>query len=241
MDKLEAGLLASQTPEGKAIVAAVIEAFDRNVSSFLNHDEVLKIISNHIETTFANGRHTKPMSKKHRERLMSETVLLHIEDRRTCVLIDFGINKKKRIGYKFATISHFPTQKGRIYVYRSGVRHPKLVFFTGHFFDRLIERNGGDTDRNQIIFDFINTMHTDVNGVLVAADEKRKKGMVYLAEGIGLGHVGLVDWKPGFGFQFDSDDTPAPERIPVIVVMTFVSQEMMFPEQRKIWELFTQK
>jgi hypothetical protein len=217
---LEASVVASTTLEGQQIVDYNVDLFARQESNFLNHAEIQKLIAVKIKETFRRGHSTKLFSRKHRERLQDTKILLHDEAKRTYVIVDFMLSKKK-MSYCFSTINYFATPRGKIYVYRAGIDYPKPIFFTAHFFDRMIQRCSEKKTRTDAVLEFVSKLHADTSGIVIACDDIRKKGYIFLNDGLGLGHVAMN------------------QGVPITFIMTFISEDMMFSSQRKMWEKYT--
>ena len=104
----------------------------------------------------------------------------HFALRQSAVSIELNMASKKKAGYQFTLANYFRTPNGYIYVFRNGVPYPQLFCFTGHFFDRVLERNIGSDDhaaRMTVVFRLLRQLDAKLSSendvILTSADNSR--------------------------------------------------------------------
>ena len=250
---------AQRAGEREEDVNRVLDDFERNIKTdiFLNEWEIAEISAKLVAKEFSAGGFTKLWSKKMRAKIDKKVLLKHLPLRQTTVFVEILASNRKRIGYKFSVVNYFKSPGGYIYVLRHGVPYPAMFIFTGHFFDRALQRGLKTTDQSArmvAIFRLLRQLDrkSEQNSKFIYPHLETRQ--VYLSA---LGGLCLGTWNEYTGlsriFDFTSDTFTSnnlaslpkalapPKFRPVFFFLTFIGPEMFDREQNYIYHSLLQK
>jgi hypothetical protein len=119
---------------------------DIQAGVFLSRAEIADANYKIMHDEFKKGKHTKMFSKKMRARIDGKVSFKHMPLKQTAIFFELEASSRKHVGFTFSVVNYFNTPGGYIYVIRPGCTYPMLFMFTGHFFDRMLQRNIGTND-----------------------------------------------------------------------------------------------
>lgn len=215
--------------------------------TFLAKEEIDNISIELVQKEFKKGNHTKLFSKKMRAKIDGNIVVKHFPLKQTAVFVEVCAPHRKKVGYNFSVVNYFKTPGGYVYFLRHGVPYPAVFAFTGHFFDRVLQRSIGTDD--------MSARMTAVFRLLRQLDRRLTKGGEYiftfpetgrsflaslggLCLGVGAAYKAL---DPIFDFTETSKSKfgvsrEMPRNRFGFFFLTFVNKEKFCPEQEYIYK-----
>lgn len=202
--------------------------------SFATVEEIGETVSERVNRAFKTGHHTKMMSKKMCKRIDGQVYLKHMMRKQTAVFTQIHAKSRKDFGYTFTVVNYFETKGGFVYVVRFGITYPTIYMFTGHFFDRLLERGMNNKDhaaRMQGVFRMLR--HMDRSDTLAFINNHQAYMAAFGGLCLGVNHR-FSTLNPLFNFS--GVEQQVPESRDVFMFLTYVNKEMLGPEQKFLYE-----
>lgn len=235
--------------EHSADMTNMVEEFGERLASgtFVNGAAVADIASNLVANEFKKGGHTKLLSKKFLAKVDGKVLSKHFPLKQSAVYTEIQASHRKRVGFTFTIINYFKTDKGYIYFCRNGIPYPVLFIFTGHFFDRVLQRSLGNDDhgaRMTAVFRLMRLMDKKFyqEGLTLMAtksDHAFMSAMGGLCLGAYKAYENLPDiygFTGGDGLDLPKSYTPRkPNHREVFFFLTFVNKEKLGPEQLHLY------
>lgn len=206
-------------------LSEMFDRFCRNYDTFLTNPEVIKNLTfNHVETWVnENRKSSKVYSKKACLRVKKQKFFIHEKDKKTYLFFRAEI-LKKNIMVNCASIYYVSTEtKGNLYFLKYP-DYPEISCFFAHFFDRIAQRLLNNKERAEAIKKYLEGLK---NNTYIY----HKNGNVEIVR-----EDGLVLGRHAF---FEKKDEPKNEQeniIRFITHQTFISNELLYPEQKKLCE-----
>lgn len=226
-------------------VDTILDTFQELLQSkkFAINEEISEASQVHIEKIFKKGNHRKMFSRKMCSKLNGKVFFKHWPLKQTAVITEIVANSKKDNGILFTAVNYFETKGGYIYVVRHGIRFPTLYMFTGHFFDRLLERGYNNRDhaaRMQAVFRILRYMDrpSAPGAIRPGAFICHKTRQAYMPAfgGLCLGvHHAYKSLPPAFEFYPASDEETSKHQREVFLFLTYVNKEKFVPEQLEFY------
>lgn len=218
---------------------------------FVKDDDVEKLSAAAVEKEFFKGGHRKMFSKKMRARVDGKTILQHYPLRQTTLFITINAKSKKGFGYNYSIVNYFDTPRGYVYFLRQAVPRPTLFIFTAHLFDRILQRqykNNDHSARMVAVYRMLRYLDRrfDQDGSCLFMFNMTRQ--VYLAAlgGLCLGSGYIYKALPSAfdfdvkNFRFSGGGGPInftePAERNVFMFMTYVTEKMLGPEQRYLYD-----
>ena len=110
---------------------------------------------------------------------------------KNCYVIAYGcdVDSFGMVETSFLALEEIPTKLGSLYVMRDTYIEDLVVLFTGHFFDRYVERNELRLDRQGAIETFLRSeFDTTLNGLQIAVNPENSHCSITVNNGMCLGH-----------------------------------------------------
>lgn len=212
----------------------------------MSEEEIAKVSQKAIQDEFQKGRFTKMLSKKMRAKLDGKVVLHHSLNKKTAIFTEISTSNRKKVGYNYSVVNYFEGKGGHFYAMRYGIPYPDIYIFTGHFFDRLLERGMNNKDhaaRMQAVFRLLR--HMDRQSGRISSFMCHETYRAYMAAmgGLCLGMVASYkDFPAPLTFMSKNLYTTSPtllqkpERMVAFLYITFVNKELLGPEQKIIYQ-----
>lgn len=213
---------------------------------FMSELDIANISKKALVEEFKKERFTKFMSKKMRAKMDGKVILHHSPKKQTAVFTEIAAHNRKKIGYTYSVVNYFDSPGGYIYVLRVGVPYPELYFFTGHFFDRLLERGFNNKDhaaRMQAIFRLMRHVERGAGRVSSYICLDTNRAYLGVLGGLGIGTAAFYkEWPPELDFMFDNVCTTDPDILKkpavraALLFFTYVNETLLGAEQRMIYK-----
>lgn len=216
-------------------------------NTFMSEHDIYVRSMEAIQEEFERGPHTKMLSKRMLARLDGKVLLYHSHKLQTAVFTEITAKHRRKVGHSTSVINYFKSDGGYVYILRRSDIYPDFFIFTGHFFDRLLERRFNTDDhaaRMQAVMRLMRHIDRKIAAGGFYSFCYWPKNNAYMAVfgGLGLGTANMYTELPEpFNFPGWAKTSkmvvgnPPPERS-VYFMLTYVDGDKLCPEQKYIYD-----